>query len=75
MIPEALTLLSVIRDGLQVDEVGAYHGRFDGIVVSELDLDALAQGREHFREDQLFVPDGGVAVLFYAGFTLATTNN
>lgn len=65
-----LTLLSVIGDGLQVYEVRADNGGFDGIIVAQLDLNPLAQRRKHFRKNELLVPNRGVAVLLHAGFAL-----
>lgn len=67
---ERLTLLSVIRDHLQVDEVRPDDGRLDGVIGPQLDLDALAERREHFGEDQLLVPHGRVAVFLHRGFSL-----
>lgn len=65
-----LTLLSVVGDRLQIDEMRSDNGRFDWIVVPELDFDPLTERREHLGEYQLLVPHGGVAVLFHAGFAL-----
>lgn len=48
----------------------ANDGIVDGVIVPQLYLDALTQGREHLREDDLFVPHRRVAILLYARLTL-----
>lgn len=56
---------AVMRDGLEVDEVRADDVRVHWVVVTQLDLDALAQRRKHLREHDLLVPRRRVAVLLY----------
>lgn len=67
-----VTFVSIIGNVLEINIVGAYHSIVDGIIVSDLDLDAGTQRRKHFTEHDLFVPDGVVAVLFHTGLTLET---
>lgn len=70
-----LTLLSIVGDGFQVDEMRSNYGRFHGIVVPELQLHPLAQWREHFRENELLVPHRSVTVLLHTSFALETSSN
>lgn len=42
----------------------------DGVALPQLDLDPLAQGREHLREDDLLVPHGSVRVFLHRRATL-----
>ena len=41
-----------------------------GVTLPQLDLDSLAQGREHLGEDDLLVPYWSVGVLLHRGSTL-----
>lgn len=50
--------------------MGSYNSRFNWIVVAQLNLDALAKRWKHFGEDQLFVPNRSVTVLFHCCFAL-----
>ena len=45
----------------------------DGVAVSQLDLDASTEGREHLGEDHLLVPHRLVAPLPHARPTLTHT--
>jgi len=45
-------------------------GVVDGVIVTELNLDPLAKGWKHFRENQLLVPNRGVAMLLHTRFPL-----
>jgi len=47
------TFVSVVGDGAEVEEVRADDGVADGVALPELDLDPLAQRREHLGEDDL----------------------
>jgi hypothetical protein len=38
----------------------------DGVAFPQLNLDPLAEGREHLGEDDLLVPHGRVSVLLHA---------
>ena len=60
-----LTLVPVVGDLTEVDEVRSDDGVTDCVALSKLDLDPLAQWREHLGEDDLLVPNGSVRVLFH----------
>ena len=65
-----LTPVSIIGDGLEVDEVRSDDVGVHRVVVPQLQLDALAQWREHLREHDLLVPHRGVRVLAHACIAL-----
>jgi hypothetical protein len=50
---KAVTFVSVVGDGAEVEEVRADDGVADGVALPELDLDPLAKRREHLGEDDL----------------------
>lgn len=62
--------LAVVADLLQIDEMGADHGRVDRVVVAQLNLDPLTEGWKHFRENDLLVPNWRVTVPLNARLTL-----
>lgn len=69
---DVFTLVSVVGDLTQVNEVCSYGDIVNLVGVSNLDLDAFAEGREHLCEDDLLVPSGLVAALLNRGFSLQT---
>lgn len=58
-----LTLLSIIRNILQVNEVCPNDSVIDRVIVTELQLDALTKWREHLCEHQLFIPHRNITIL------------
>ena len=52
-LPRSLTFISVVGDGAEVEEVRPDDGVADGVALAKLDLDPLAQRREHLGEDDL----------------------
>jgi hypothetical protein len=59
-----LTLLSIIGNILQVNEVCPDDSIIDRVIVTELQLDALTKWREHLCKNQLFIPHRSITVLF-----------
>jgi len=64
------TLLAIIADLFQIDEVRADDGGVHRIVIAQLYLYPLTKRREHLSEDYLLVPHRSVAVSLHAGFPL-----
>jgi hypothetical protein len=58
-----LTLLSIIGNILQVNEVCPNDSIIDRVIVTELQLDALTKWREHLCKNQLFIPHRSITVL------------
>jgi hypothetical protein len=57
-----LTLLSIIGNILQVNEVCPNDSVIDRVIVTKLQLDALTKWREHLCKHQLFVPHRSITV-------------
>lgn len=68
-----VTSFAVVRYGLEVDEVRA-DDCVHRIVVPQLNFYPLAQGREHFGENNLLVPHWRIAVFPHARFALKPTD-
>lgn len=64
------TFVSFVRDLPQVNEMGTNGHIIDFVRVSDLDLDPLAQRGEHFREDDLLVPQWLIAAFLYGRLPL-----
>ena len=64
------TFFTVVGDEAEVEEMSADDGVADGVTLSQLDLDPLAERREHLREHDLLVPHGSVGVLLHRGAAL-----
>lgn len=64
-LTNSLTLVAVVGDASEVDEVGADDRVADGVTLSQLDLDPLAERGKHFSEADLLVPHRIVALLLH----------
>jgi hypothetical protein len=69
-----LTLLSIIGNILQVNEMGPYDSVVHRVIVSKLQLYALTKWREHFCKNQLFIPHRSITVLFHTCLALEKVN-
>lgn len=62
---DALTFVAFVGDLGHLNEVGSNHGVIYGVIVPQLDFNALTERWEHLRKNQLFVPNGGAAGLLH----------
>jgi hypothetical protein len=65
-----LTLLSIIGNILQVNKVCSNDGIVDRVIITELQLDALTQWREHLCKNQLFIPYRSITVFLHTCLAL-----
>ena len=67
---EISTFFAFVGYFRQIYEVRSNDGVINRVVVSQLDLDPLAERREHLREYDLFVPRRAAGALADGSFTL-----